>query len=250
MGGASREGAGEAWLDAGEDAARRAVLRRVPFLRDLPPAELQRLARAARERSVPVRQQVFVEGRPCPGVWIVASGRVHIYKLSRGGRVQILRTCGPGEPFALVSALDGGPYPASAVTRERSVLLFIPRDPLLAALEKSPLALLAATRFCAERLRRTTCQIASIALCGVRARVAAEIAEEARAIGSGDGAGGPIDIVLDGRHDEVARRIGTVREVFTRALRALEDDGMIERRGRRIRILDLDRLRRIAAPGP
>ena len=51
--------------------------------------------------------------------------------------------------------------------------------------------------------------------------------------------------MLPTRH-ELAAMVGTVREVATRALRHLEDIGLVRLEGRRVRILDRAGLRRLA----
>jgi CRP/FNR family transcriptional regulator len=224
------------------------ILRRIPFLKSLDAPALERIARRLPERRYPKGARLFFEGEPCPGFWIVKEGSVNIYKVTEEGRVHILESCGAGGVFALVSALDGGAYPACAETREDSVLIFFPREELLAALAAAPQAAVAVAKTFAARLRRLTCQAASVALCDVRARLAAYLldASEQRGIPQPDGS---IEVVLDATQQEVARRIGTVREVLARALKSLADARWIERRRDAVRLLDCAALKRVAARG-
>jgi CRP/FNR family transcriptional regulator len=126
--------------------------------------------------------------------------------------VQILETFGPGEVFALVSAVDGGPYPASAEARDDAALLLCPREALEAALDAAPAAALAVARVCAGRLRRFTTLIASVSLEDTRARVAAHLVRLAQE----GGAKGEevIEVALGGPQHEVAQRLGMAREVY------------------------------------
>jgi CRP/FNR family transcriptional regulator, cyclic AMP receptor protein len=221
------------------------LLRRVSFLSQIEAPALEVLAKRLPERHVRKGCRLFGEGEPCPGFWIVNQGSVNIYKIAEDGRMQILETCHAGEVFGLVSAIDGGDYPASAETREDSVLVFFPREDLMTAIRTVPQTGLSLARFCAERLRRLTTQVASVSLCPVKSRVAAHILEEARARGI-EAPDGTIAVDLEGRQQEVARRIGTVREVLARALRGLANEGVIEHRREHVIVRDMAALRRIA----
>ena len=49
--------------------------------------------------------------------------------LVRGDRRIRVGLAGPGKAFGYESLIDGGPSPVTAITRERSLLLVLPRDP-------------------------------------------------------------------------------------------------------------------------
>ena len=49
--------------------------------------------------------------------------------LVRGDRHIRVGLAGPGKAFGYESLIDGEPSPVTAVTRERSLLLVLPRDP-------------------------------------------------------------------------------------------------------------------------
>ena len=88
----------------------------------------------------------------------------------------------------------------------------------------------------ARRLRGFAALIEDLALRDVTARLSRFIATEARRAGR--------DVVdLPGTRDDVAARLGTVRELVSRSLAQLRSDGIISVQGRRIRIIDERRLR-------
>ena len=72
------------------------------------------LTNAARELSFAKGQMIFFENDPCDGFYIILSGSVKIYKMSPGGREQILHTFKGGDTFAEVPAFDDGLCPANA----------------------------------------------------------------------------------------------------------------------------------------
>lgn len=78
----------------------------------------------------------------------------------------------------------------------------------------------------------------------VRHRLAALLLEEAQASGKSTAEG--LEITLSVTNQEVAARIGTVRELVSRTLGQFESSGLIERRGRSILIPDLEALSAVA----
>ena len=222
------------------------VLERIPFLRQVESPILAQIAARLPERRFARGTLLFNEGEPCPGFWIVKEGAVNILRISAAGRVQILETCVAGGVFGLVPAVDGGPYPASAEVRDDAVLIFFPREDLLAAMQVAPGTATAVARVCAARLRRLTDLLGAVSLHDVRGRVAGFLADEAKSHGARL-SDGRIEVVLEGPQQEVARRLGMAREVYARMLRTLERDGLIEHERNRVRVSDLARLERAAS---
>src|SRR3974390_1371890 len=73
-------------------------------------------------------ENVFSEGEPCAGLYVVESGSIRIFKTSAGGREQVLGMEGPGSSVAELPVFDGGNYPASVVAMEETVLLFVSKQ--------------------------------------------------------------------------------------------------------------------------
>jgi CRP/FNR family transcriptional regulator len=221
------------------------VLQRVPFLRTLDPRGIESIARRLPERRVPAGYTIFRENEECAGFWIVEQGSARVERMSADGRVQILETCEAGDPLGLAAAIEGRAFGSSAIAREPSVLAFFPRQELLAAMRAAPGFAVAVSVALAERLRGLEGRVVSVALQGVRGRVAAHLASEAtqRGVRRADGA---IDLRLRARQEEIARQIGTVREVVARAFRSLREEGVIEQQRDLVRVRDLGALRRAA----
>ncbi|MBI2206214.1 MAG: winged helix-turn-helix domain-containing protein [Candidatus Rokubacteria bacterium] len=94
----------------------------------------------------------------------------------------------------------------------------------------------------ARRLRRFAGLIEDLALRDVTARVARLLLDEGRR-------GERAEIDLPGTRDDVAVRIGTVRELVSRSLARLRAAGAIDLVGRRVRVRDRARLGAIADSG-
>jgi CRP/FNR family transcriptional regulator len=173
---------------------------------------------------------------------------VRIFRTSPTGREQVLHTEGPGRPVAELPLLDGGAYPASAMTEVDSRLAFIPRAEFEALYRANPDVAEAVIRELGKRLRHLVHVTETLAFRDVAARLASFLAEYAEQHGETTPDG--TEIVLDRTREELSQELGTARESVSRALKQLAEKGMIEPlAGRRMRIPDVARLRTLGRPG-
>lgn len=212
------------------------LLRSIPYFSGLDEATLEALARVAVRRRYDAGQMIFVEGEPCAGLFIVERGRVKIFKLSPGGREQILRIFEAGEGFNDVAVLDGGPNPANVTALEPTSVLIIDRPSMVDLLERSPALSKAVIENLASRARHLVSLVEDLSLRTVVGRLAKLLLEQAAE-----------EVDLEGvprglTHAQMAARLGTVREVITRSLHKLEDEGIIKIERHRIIILDREAL--------
>jgi signal transduction histidine kinase len=104
----------------------------------LPESEWEKLQQAARQVKFAAGQQVFKEGDPGDGVYVVKSGEVQISALVESGERYVFSTVGPGEMFGEMAVLDDKSRSASASARTDAVLYFVGRDYILELLRNSP----------------------------------------------------------------------------------------------------------------
>src|SRR5262245_9521628 len=207
----------------------------IPYLASLPARERADLARRCRVRTFARGAMVFSEGQSAAGVWVVLGGRVRLVRSSPRGREQVLHTESAGATLAEVPVFDGGGYVATAVADDHARLLFVPGSALLALCRRRPDVAFGIIAVLARRLRGFAALIEDLALRDVTARLSRFIVTQARRTGD--------DVVdLPGTRDDVAARLGTVRELVSRSLAQLRRAGVISVQGRRIRILDERRL--------
>jgi CRP/FNR family transcriptional regulator len=104
------------------------ALRKAPLFANLPPDDLRRVAEIASPRRFAKKESVFREGERADGFFVVAQGRVKVFKLSVDGKEQVLHLIGPGQSFAEATIFEGGTYPAHAEALEDR--LSSPKRPL------------------------------------------------------------------------------------------------------------------------
>ena len=84
------------------------ILRKTPLFASLTDKEMESLAGRVSNRRFERGALLFSEGDACTGLFLVASGKVRIFKMSAGGREQVLAVEGPGSSFAELPVFDGG----------------------------------------------------------------------------------------------------------------------------------------------
>jgi hypothetical protein len=76
----------------------------------------------------PPGRTLLAEGAPSTACYLTINGAVEKV-LVRGDRRIRVGLAGPGKAFGYEGLIDGRPSPLTAITRERSLLLVLPRDP-------------------------------------------------------------------------------------------------------------------------
>jgi len=224
------------------NASTEAILRKTPLFASLTDAEMQALAvRATRKRFLK-DEQLFAEGDPCTGLYLVAAGKIRIFKLSASGREQILAVEGPGSSFAELPVFDGGGYPAAASALEDTEVLFVSRKDFQNFCREHPDVALKVIAVVGSRLRRLVGIIEELSFATVRQRLITVILRLAEASPTRSKEG--IHVELPNSHQDLAAELGTVRELVSRNLSRLQAEGFLELEGRKIVIRDLAGLRR------
>ena len=218
------------------------VLRKTPLFANLTEEEMSSLAVRVSKRHFERGALLFGEGDPCTGLFLVASGRIRIFKLSSAGREQVLAVEGPGSSFAELPVFDGGNYPAAASALEDTEVLFISRKDFQTFCREHPEVALKVIAVVGSRMRRLVGIIEDLSFTTVRHRLIALLLRLAQASGTASKEG--VHVELTTTHQDLAAELGTVRELVSRNLSRLQAEGFLEVDGRRITVKDLAGLTR------
>jgi CRP/FNR family transcriptional regulator len=212
-----------------------AFLRQALLFAGLGEEELGQLCALAVPVSVEAGGHIFAEGDEARGFYLVESGAVKVYKLSASGREQVIHHLGRGEAFGEVALFAGRAYPASAMALSPARLLFFPKQSFLAAIAAQPALALNMIGTLALRLRGFAALVEALALKDASARLATYLLELWREQAAPE-------LTLPMTKGELAARLGTAQETLSRALRRLKEAGLVRVSGRRITLLDPERL--------
>jgi CRP/FNR family transcriptional regulator len=200
------------------------ALKRTSLFAELDEPTLRALAERAFERQFQKDEVLFV------------AGAVRAFRVSVDGREQVIHVECAGATIAEVPVFDDGAYPSTAAAEQETTTLFIDkRDVRLLFLEHPEIAF-AALKVLAGRLRRCAELVEALSLREVGQRLARFLlAELAR---SGTPTEDGISINLSQTNQQIAARIGSVREVVSRAFTRLQHDGLVIVEGRRLIVPD------------
>ena len=184
-------------------------------------------------------ETVLWEGDDCETIYFVISGMVEVYRTAKDGREHTLRVLRAGESFNLVPALmQNGKNLASVRCLAQTDLLVVEKKDMQSILDRYPKFAVRVLSELAERLAGMTGLAGDLALNTVRQRTASFLIREATN-----------NSHLRGKpwtQDDMARQIGTVRDVIGRTLRDFEENGFIRRDRGKISLIDRDGLEQTA----
>ncbi|HET7737184.1 MAG TPA: Crp/Fnr family transcriptional regulator, partial [Tepidiformaceae bacterium] len=175
------------------------------------------------------------------GFYFMRRGKARILRTGVDGREQTFRIAAAGDTFGEVPVLDGGANPAAVETLELSEIVFIPADSFLRAIKANPEVAMPVIVHIARRLRSFTELVEQISLQTVHGRLARYLYQLARE--EGVARDGSIVVPREITQQDLASLVGSVREVVSRTLRTMEEDGVVTIRRREIEVHDLEALR-------
>jgi CRP-like cAMP-binding protein len=213
-----------------------AALRRTRLFAELDETTLHVLAERAFERRFQKDEVLFVAGEEAHGLYVIVAGAVRAFRVSLDGREQVIHVERAGATIAEVPVFDDGTYPSTAAAEEDTTVLFIDKRDVQHLCLEHPKITLAALKVLAGRLRRCAELVEALSLREVGQRLARFLLAEARR--SGTPAESGISINLTQTNQQIAARVGSVREVVSRAFTRLQHDGLIKVEGRRLIIPD------------
>jgi len=189
------------------------------FLVALPPGATERLLAEAIRINVPAGALIYRD-EESPRLIVVVKGLLRVFLTSADGRQVTVRYARSGDVAGLVLVI-GGPAPESIQAMTSSLVVALRVDTLRSLLATEP----GVASACAEELTRELHQLlddlSEQAFLSVRQRLARQLLLLATA-GPGD------DLVVRVGQQELADAIGSVREVVTRNLHQLHEEGLID----------------------
>jgi CRP/FNR family transcriptional regulator len=204
---------------------------------------LDRIAAIAVQRRTVRGQRIFAEGEEGSGLYIVAAGRVKIFKSGADGKEQILHIFGPGQPFGEVPVFAGQRFPASALALEPCRLIYLPRAAFVRLITDHPAVALNMLAVLSRRLREFTVQIENLALKEVPARLAAYLLALSAEQKTED------RVELHIPKAMLASILGTIPETLSRMLGKMSAQGLIRVDNRDIALRDRAGLKELAQRG-
>jgi len=216
------------------------IISGIPLFRGLPEKQLKEIEQITAGRNFNKGEVIFSEGDDGNGFYVVAEGKVKIFKVSLEGKEKILHIYGSGHPFGEAPVFSGQKFPANAQAILKSNLLFFPRAAFVDLITKNPSLALNMLAVLSIRLKEFTIQIESLSLKEVPGRLAAYLIYLAGEQGKED------SVMLDISKGQLASLLGTIPETLSRIFARMSSQHLIEVKDRNIRFLDRSGLEELA----
>ena len=224
------------------DTPRIAFLRRCTMFRNAPKEILREIDRVSKERTYHDRMVIVAEGTNWPELGIVRRGVVETTRAADDDREIVLYDVSPYSMFNEAAVFDEGTAEVTVIARGDVDTVEIPAQFVRQLLVRSPEVAVGCARYFAQRQRRLTGAAGNLAFGRVLKRIARVLLDYASPdAGMSRGVSGVERIT----QSDLAARVGTVRDMGSRALSHLEDLGAIELRRGRVMRLDRAKLEEV-----
>jgi CRP-like cAMP-binding protein len=208
-----------------------AALQSNSYFSNLDQELLFRLSRGTSLHQYQSGELIYWQGEPCIGLCIIRKGSAKLFKLSEKGREMVLRVLTENATFNEVPVFDGGPHVVNVAAIENSEVWVVEAELIRRLLIENPKMSEAVILNLSKNLRMMVSLIEELSFFQVTNRLARLISQL------------PHEQLVGPRsqritQDQLAARLGTVREVVARSLRELERSGAISVYRRKIQVLD------------
>jgi len=198
-------------------------------------AELRKIIQERKSRQFKKNQVIYYEGDKGNGLYLVISGKVKTIKLAEDGRELMTGIYVADEYLGINAMLASEAYNDTATALEDSLLCLIPKDQLERLLNLYPEVAKEFIKLLSNDIRDKEEQLMQLAYHSVRKRMAeAMLRLHKRQHNESES--------FKITREDLAAMAGMATETVSRTLSDFKDEGLIDKKGSIITILDLNRL--------
>ncbi len=215
-------------------------LSRINILKTLGEAELETVAAACTWMQVRQGQTVVGHLSKDRAIYFISEGAFQVGLVTANGRPVSFRKLEAGSHFGELAALAGVPRTTNVMAETAGVIAECPADTFMALLRTSPAFAETLAIFLARSVIMLSDRVFELAALEVRFRIYAELLRLAR-----NGETTPEGVLVRNAptHETLAATVGAQREVVTRELGLIAEEGIITSGRRQYLIRDIARLR-------
>lgn len=204
--------------------------------------DLLRLISAETIKAYPKGEVIYAEGSRIKGCYFVYSGLIKIFQTGQEGKEQIIKFDQTGDLFGFRSVISHEIACTSAKAHSDCILCYIPDTVLLELLNENPGFAYDVMLIACKELGVSNRYIRDIAQKSVKQRLAEILLLIATDFGiESDGM-----LRLNLTREDLSNFVGTATETVIRLLSDYKNEGIVESQGRKIKLLDIEKLKTIA----
>jgi CRP-like cAMP-binding protein len=218
------------------------IVREFSSLKALGKEELLQMADCKTSYVIKKGEPIFEEGESVNGIFCIKDGVCKLSKLSANGKDQIVKLVKPGELLGQRSLISDEPANLSAVALEDMEVCFIPKTEIMGFFNKNNQFSMNVMKTICGDLKEADDHMVSMAQKSVKERLAETLLYLEDTFGKNSD--GSLHIQLS--REELAGMIGTATESCIRLLSELNKTDIIDLTGKKITIIDRNKLKRMA----
>jgi len=216
------------------------IISAIPLFNGLPEDQISAIKKIAVAKQFNRGELIFSDGDEGNGFFVIAEGRVKVFKVSTEGKEQILHIFGPGQPFGEVPVFTGQKFPANAQAIDKTRVLFFHRASFVDLISANPSLALNMLAIMSKKLRQFAVQIENLTLKEMPARLASYLIFLADEQNTDD------VVSLKISKGQLASILGTIPETLSRVFAKLSSRNLISVDGKKISLLDRGGLENLA----
>lgn len=213
-------------------------------IHNLPPDELDALTANMCTQVFNKGEIIFREGSFATGIFLIKEGKAKKYRTDKDGREQIIYVANTGEILGYHALLAEERYFDSAAVLEDSEIAFIPKEDFFEVLENSKVLPQRLLKTLSHEFFVLANSITLFAQRSVRERFAMQLVLMREKYKENFIPGMAVEINMS--REDLASLVGTARENILRVLKDFKEEGILETKGRKIVIKDINKLLRVA----
>ena len=212
----------------------------LPFWARLTEGQQRRLEEGAAVRRFARGEMVYGGGTECAGLILPTEGQLRAYMLTDEGRELTLYRLFPRDMclFSASCVLRGIQFDVLVEAERDTTALFLPAEVYQGLMEESAAVANYTSELMADRFSVVMWRMDQILSKKLDGRLAALLVEESRLAESAS---------LRHTHDQLARHLGSAREVVSRLLKDFQNDGLVRLGRGGVELLDLPALEALAS---
>ncbi len=215
-------------------------LKRFNFFTCLSQNEMMEFSRKALEKRYAKKEMIFLPGDRGDKVYLLKAGVVKISKYAENGKEVILAMINPGEIFGEMALIDPTPREHVAEAVMDSYLCIVDREMFMQYLRRNPEMSMQITKIIGLKFKRLRQKVEDLVFRNVYQRLAGLLIHLTDTYGYDKG--GKTYLYIKLTHADMASLIGSTRETTTAILNEFKRENLIDFDGRKLVILDFDRL--------
>jgi len=213
-------------------------LAHVPLFRELPGADIQRIASKTVAIDAPRGTVLLRRGDPCRGFHVIVFGRIKLSLQSPQGSEKVVELMGAGQSFGEALMFIEEPYLVTAESVDDAKVLHVAREIVFAEIDRDPRFARRMLAGLSWRLHHLMMDVESYTLRSGTQRVVGYLLRDSAERSPANS----LTIRLEATKGVIASRLNLTQEHFSRILHQLMGAGLIEISRREINVPDIQRL--------